>query len=81
MKYCIYTFIDRFETASFVILSFRNDITVVQKFGIQILALGYHNRHIYMSFQFRYVASRKKMHPVGSEEREPMFHLVISTKF
>ena len=36
-------------------------MTVVQKSCIQILTLGVHNRHIYMIFQFRYVASRKEI--------------------
>ena len=36
-------------------------MTVGQKSCIQILNLGYHNRHIYMMFHFRYVASRKEI--------------------
>ena len=36
-------------------------VTVVQKSCIQILVLGYHNWHIYMIFQGRYVASRKEI--------------------
>ena len=36
-------------------------MTGVQKSCIQNLTLGAHNRHIYMIFQFRYVASRKEI--------------------
>ena len=36
-------------------------MTVVQTSCIQVLVLGVHNSHMYMIFQFRYVASRKEM--------------------